>query len=199
MKPPWWNILGSETCMPGCAGTAYDLKKDCCDKLGNFHQGEAPTWWGLSCSKEAWQQKKDEAAIKSWENKTKGKDVESVTKCDGNGGFQIDYGLWQDVPCGMKDCVTLHEKYHIGDFKNFYPNACKKGQHAGESPIVPTADIPKFEQQTECAAHLRVSAPCLDQKASQAPSNACKSFLKQQRIDDIDETLKIHHCRDLGY
>ncbi|MBI5242436.1 MAG: hypothetical protein HY922_01980 [Elusimicrobia bacterium] len=224
MKPPWWNILGSETCMPGCAGTAYDLKKDCCDaggnlhpgqvsngkgkcspgcggkpydpdkdccdKLGNFHQGEAPVWWGLSCSKEAWQDKKDEAAIKEWEDGTSGESAHVI--CGKYGSFSYELRGWTGSPCGMQECVKKHEMTHVSDYKQNFPGACS-GENASELPDIPSDKWPKFKKITECRAHT-TEISCINQKLSAAPLNSCKNFLKTWRKKAEDKKKFTYGC-----
>lgn len=77
--------------------------------------------------------------------------------CDGNGGYRVEYGGWNDVPCGIKDCIRLHEESHIADWRARFPNGCKNadGSNKPDGAAVPTGGdgYAAFLKASECTAY----------------------------------------------
>jgi hypothetical protein len=81
-------------------------------------------------------------------------------QCDGSGGYEITYGIYENATCGTKTCVTKHESSHIKDWKGKWPNGCKN-QAKGyvptgvepDDPLITDEEYTAFLKQSECTAH----------------------------------------------
>jgi hypothetical protein len=141
----------------------------------------------LTCSKKAWQEKKDKAAAMEWERtwedkKKQGVDVNGRMECGIDGKFQPNLGAYVDAPCGLMECVRAHEYFHIEYFSKSHPDACmQQNLTAGQAPKF-SDDI---ADPSECHAYLEIEVPCIVSKKSQSPSGACKNFLEEQRRQAI--------------
>ncbi len=51
--------------------------------------------------------------------------VSATIKCE-SGDYVVKLNDWAGKPCGISDCVTVHESSHIDDWRVRWPKGCKK-------------------------------------------------------------------------
>ncbi|MBI5244897.1 MAG: hypothetical protein HY922_14620 [Elusimicrobia bacterium] len=199
MKPPWWNILGSETCMPDCAGTAYDPKKDCCDASGTLHKGVVANADGTCGGKpspskieEAWTAMADMSWGIAWELRNfLLRKPDAAIECDGAGDYRPQMNFADDAPCGIRDCVTQHEKVHVADWQVKFVLGCAGKEPGTHIPMGEGKEYQQFVDYSECRASSKAIS-CFKNKLKQNPSFFCRWEL--EKYTNSQEDLKLTTC-----
>jgi hypothetical protein len=108
--------------------------------------------------------------------------------CDGSGGYTIQLNGWNDAPCGIKNCVSMHEQAHNNDWKTRYPNGCKD-KPAGTAVPTTGDGYAAFLKMSECNGYTTELA-CI--KLLMPDMDPCKTRV----ADHLDDTArqKARYC-----
>jgi hypothetical protein len=111
--------------------------------------------------------------------------------CEG-GVYVVKLNNWAGKPCGISDCVTVHENSHKTDWEKRWPNGCKKADGTNQ----PDGYLPlggdgyaAFLKTSECTAHTK-DLDCAEEKLKTATGD-CK--------DKLDAYVKLTRTQKAGY
>jgi hypothetical protein len=100
--------------------------------------------------------------------------------CNGSGGYRVSMGSWATATCGIRGCISAHERSHITDWLGRWPNGCKNadGSAKPDGTTVPTggAGYAAFLRASECTAYTG-EVPCEEALLRDA-SDACKPTIR---------------------
>jgi hypothetical protein len=102
----------------------------------------------------------------------------ATIECAG-GDYVVKLNDWAGKPCGISDCVTVHESSHIDDWRGRWPTGCKKADGTNQADgYLPTggAGYDAFLKKSECDAHTK-DLDCAEKKLESA-TGKCKRKLK---------------------
>jgi len=85
----------------------------------------------------------------------------ATIQCDGSGGWEINYGSYENAICGIKGCTAIHENSHISDWKAKWPTGCQgrakgylpKGDPPYDNPLMTVEEYNIFLKASECKAY----------------------------------------------
>lgn len=104
--------------------------------------------------------------------------VSATITCQ-SGDYVVKLNDWAGKPCGISDCVTVHESSHIDDWRVRWPKGCKKDDGTNQ----PDGYLPKggdgyadFLKKSECTAHTK-DLDCAETKLKAATGD-CKTKLE---------------------
>jgi hypothetical protein len=95
-----------------------------------------------------------------------------------SGDYVVKLNSWAGKPCGISDCVTVHESSHITDWRGRWPTGCKKADGTNQPDgYLPTGGdgYAAFLKTSECTAHTK-DLECAEAKAKAATGD-CKTKL----------------------
>lgn len=98
--------------------------------------------------------------------------------CEG-GDYVVKLNSWAGKPCGISNCVTVHESSHIVDWKARWPKGCKKadGTNQADGYLPLGGDgYDAFLKKSECTAHTK-DLECAAEKLKGATGD-CKTKLE---------------------
>ena len=104
--------------------------------------------------------------------------VDATIVCQG-GDYVVKLNDWGGKPCGISDCVTVHESSHIDDWRGRWPNGCKKADGSNQADgYLPTGGdgYADFLKKSECTAHTK-DLDCAEAKLKAATGD-CKTKLE---------------------
>lgn len=102
----------------------------------------------------------------------------ATIECE-NGDYVVKLNSWAGKPCGISDCVTVHESSHIDDWRSRWPNGCKKADGTNQANgYLPTGGdgYADFLKKSECTAHTK-DLDCAEAKLKVATGD-CKTKLE---------------------
>jgi hypothetical protein len=111
--------------------------------------------------------------------------VDATIKCE-SGDYVVKLNDWGGKPCGISDCVTVHESSHITDWRARWPNGCKKADGSNQPDgYLPTGGdgYAAFLKTSECTAHTK-DLECAEKKRDAATGD-CKT-----KLDDYAKLTK---------
>ncbi len=77
--------------------------------------------------------------------------------CDGLGGYRVALNGWAGAPCGIVNCITIHEQSHITDWMARFPLGCKNANGTnkpdGTAPPTGGPGYAAFLRASECSAY----------------------------------------------
>ena len=95
------------------------------------------------------------------------------------GDYVVKLNSWAGKPCGISDCVTVHESSHIDDWRARWPKGCKKDDGSNQADgYLPTGGdgYDEFLKKSECTAHTK-DLECAEAKLKVATGD-CKTKLE---------------------
>ena len=104
--------------------------------------------------------------------------VDATIVCQG-GDYVVKLNDWGGKPCGISDCVNVHESSHIDDWRGRWPNGCKKADGTNQADgYLPTGGdgYAAFLKTSECTAHTK-DLDCAEAKLKAATGD-CKTKLE---------------------
>ncbi len=105
--------------------------------------------------------------------------VSATIECQ-SGDYVVKLNDWAGKPCGISDCVTVHESSHIVDWRGRWPNGCKKDDGTNQADgYLPTGGdgYDEFLKKSECTAHTK-DLDCAEAKLKDAKGE-CKNKLEK--------------------
>lgn len=96
-----------------------------------------------------------------------------------SGDYVVKLNSWAGKPCGISNCVTVHERSHIVDWRGRWPTGCKKadGTNQADGYLPLGGDgYDEFLKKSECTAHTK-DLECAAEKLKGA-SGDCKTKLE---------------------
>ena len=102
----------------------------------------------------------------------------ATIECQG-GDYVVKLNSWAGKPCGISDCVTVHESSHIDDWRGRWPKGCKKDDGSNQADgYLPTGGdgYDEFLKKSECTAHTK-DLECAEAKLKAATGD-CKTKLE---------------------
>lgn len=105
---------------------------------------------------------------------------ESATIACVGGDYVVKLNDWGGKPCGISDCVTVHESSHIDDWRGRWPSGCKKADGSNQADgYLPTGGdgYADFLKKSECTAHTK-DLDCAEAKLAAATGD-CKTKLEK--------------------
>jgi hypothetical protein len=96
-----------------------------------------------------------------------------------SGDYVVKLNNWAGKPCGISDCVTVHESSHIDDWRSRWPKGCKKADGSNQADgYLPTGGdgYAEFLKKSECTAHTK-DLECAEAKLKAATGD-CKTKLE---------------------
>ncbi len=114
------------------------------------------------------------------------REIENKIMCDGKGNVTIHLQPFTDeqVRCGLKECITLHEMSHINDFLSTrYRDICKNVKE----PMIISPQHNEDLRLTEIKAH-QVEIACYKAKRKECIPG-CDDMLKK-RLEETENRLR---------
>jgi len=105
--------------------------------------------------------------------------VSATIECQ-SGDYVVKLNDWAGKPCGISDCVTVHESSHIDDWRGRWPSGCKKDDGTNQADgYLPTGGdgYDEFLKKSECTAHTK-DLDCAEAKLKDAKGE-CKTKLEK--------------------
>jgi hypothetical protein len=116
----------------------------------------------------------------------------ATIKCEG-GDYVVKLNDWAGKPCGISDCVTVHESSHIDDWRGRWPKGCKKADGTNQPDgYLPTGGdgYDAFLKKSECTAHTK-DLDCAEAKLKSAGGD-CKT--KLEAYVKLTKEQKAEYC-----
>ena len=114
--------------------------------------------------------------------------------CDGKGDYRPDLRGWATAPCGIPDCVRVHEESHAADWRGRWPDGCKNpdGTPKPDGSQIPLGGpgYDDFLRQSECRANS-AEVPCEEQLLK---SSSAECQPKVQKVLDGTKKDQKRYC-----